>query len=47
MAPNPNACWDWNGWYGYDADQKSGKMILSHFSEKKNGTDCILFQVCK
>ena len=25
MLPNPNACWDWTGWYGNDADQKSGK----------------------
>ena len=23
--PNPNACWDWVGWYGNDADQKGGK----------------------
>lgn len=24
ISANPNACWDWNGWYGADADLKSG-----------------------
>lgn len=26
MLPNPNACWDWVGWYGFDADQKGGTL---------------------
>lgn len=26
LLPNPNACWDWNGWYGHDADQKTGEF---------------------
>lgn len=31
MLPNPNACWDWVGWYGNNADQKGGKSFT--FSE--------------
>lgn len=30
ISANPNACWDWNGWYGADADLKSGTYTLSH-----------------
>jgi hypothetical protein len=26
LLPNPNACWDWVGWYGLDADQKGGEL---------------------
>jgi hypothetical protein len=27
LLPNPNACWDWVGWYGQNADQKGGELI--------------------
>jgi len=27
LLSNPNACWDWVGWYGQNADQKGGKLI--------------------
>lgn len=26
---NPNACWDWIGWYGSDYDQKGGKHMAA------------------
>jgi hypothetical protein len=29
---NPNACWDWIGWYGQNADQKGGELISFLFS---------------
>ncbi|GIX22854.1 MAG: hypothetical protein KatS3mg122_0085 [Caldimonas sp.] len=27
LLPNPNACWDWIGWYGSDFAQKGGSQI--------------------
>lgn len=27
--PNPNACWDWVGWYGNDFAQKGGSQIAA------------------
>ncbi|KAA8643914.1 hypothetical protein EYZ11_005470 [Aspergillus tanneri] len=45
LLPNTNACWDWVGWYGQDADQKGGvqiaaivnqvKQIISGYQSKK------------
>ncbi|KAJ6000122.1 hypothetical protein N7481_000531 [Penicillium waksmanii] len=29
MLPNPNACWDWVGWYGNNADQKGGVQMAA------------------
>ncbi|CAG8902068.1 unnamed protein product [Penicillium egyptiacum] len=29
MLPNPNACWDWVGWYGKNADQKGGVQMTA------------------
>lgn len=29
MLPNPNACWDWVGWYGGNFAQKSGTQMAA------------------
>lgn len=29
MLPNPNACWDWIGWYGSDFAQRSGTQAAA------------------
>lgn len=34
ISANPNACWDWNGWYGADADLKSGKISTWLFASR-------------
>lgn len=36
--PNPNACFDWVGWYGSNADQKGGNSN-PRYVEKLNSTD--------
>ncbi|KAL2867412.1 Alpha/Beta hydrolase protein [Aspergillus lucknowensis] len=33
QLPNPNACWDWVGWYGADADQKGGVQMAAIVSQ--------------
>jgi hypothetical protein len=38
MLPNPNACWDWVGWYGSNADQKGGKCKESDTVNRANST---------
>ncbi|KAB8231700.1 putative polyhydroxybutyrate depolymerase [Aspergillus alliaceus] len=38
MAPNPNACWDWIGWYGDDADQKGGAQMTAIVNQVKQIT---------